>query len=110
MNFSAGAVIIATITGLLGVLLYLNIFETQHRDYRVADAQVQCQQAQFNADFNKFGGQDDPAADKIAASTCAKRDQLVAARDKADQQSEQERSDLAKSITNAFGSPTPQKK
>lgn len=109
MNFSAGAVIIAMITGLLGVLLYLNIYDQQHRDYRVADARVQCQQAQFNSDFAKFGGQDNPAADKAAAATCKKQNELVAARDKADAKSQQDRDDLAKSITNAFGTPKPKK-
>lgn len=109
MNFSIGAVVLAMITGLLGVLLYLNIYDQQHRDYRVADATVQCQQAKFDSDFAKFGGDDDPAADKAAAATCGKRDALVAARDKADTQSQADRDDLAKSITHAFGSPPPKK-
>lgn len=99
MNLSVTGVLLALVTGLLGVILMLNIFDTQHADYRAQEAYVRCEKATHDAEFAATFSKPDAALEARKAAACQVLVEKDHARDQQEMRTAQERDDLKRSIT-----------
>ncbi len=107
MNLTLGGGLLAVLTGLLGAWLFLNVFSTQHADYRVAESRHACERARMGVDFSKdWSGKPDPEKVEIAKSVCAEFQQAADARKVEEVKAEAERKATADSIKNMLEAPT----
>jgi hypothetical protein len=107
MNLTLGGGILAVLTGLLGVWIFLNVFATQHTDYRVAENRHACERARGEVDFSKdWSGKPDPEKVEIAKAACAEFQQAADARKFEEVKAEDERKVTADAIKAMLEAPT----